>query len=262
VLFGHAFAPEVLAFDLPNAAASFIMAYMRTTWRTVRGQLDRDIMRDVALVCVAVVLVGVSFGAITVGAGLPAWLPVALSVLVFAGASQFVFVGLLIAGAGVAAAVAAGLLVNVRHLPFGVIVGDLLGRGRVRRLVGSHLMVDEAVAFALAQGVADRRRAAYWASGLSLYVSWNVAVLVGALAGTAISDTGALGLDSAFPAVLLALILPSLRDPATRRAAVVGTLLALATAPVVPAGIPVLLALAGLVAGRPRPRRQPARARA
>jgi len=226
------------------------MAYMRTAWRTFLPHVDRDIARDVGLVCAAVVVVGVSFGAIAVSAGLPAWLPIALSLLVFAGASQFVFVGLLLAGGGVVAAVAAALLVNVRHLPFGFVVGDLLGSGPVRRLIGSHLMLDESVAFALAQDGVARRRTAYWASGIALFVSWNLAVAVGAAAGTAVSDTGALGLDAAFPAVLLALIVPSLRDRATRRAAVAGVLVALAAAPFVPAGIPVLLALAGVAAGR------------
>lgn len=211
-------------------------------------------MRNVALVCAAAALVGVSFGAITVGAGLPAWLPVALSVVVFAGASQFVFVGLLIAGGGPVAAVLAALLVNVRHLPFGFVVGDLLGPGLARRLAGSHLMVDEAVAFALAQDGGPRRRAAYWASGIGLFVSWNTAVVLGAAAGTAVGDTHALGLDAAFPAVLLALILPSLRDPATRRAALTGVVVALVTAPFVPAGLPVLLALAGVVVGARRVR--------
>lgn len=229
------------------------MAHMRTVWRTVLASIDRDIARDVALVCLAVALIGISFGAIAVSAGLPVWLPIALSGLVFSGASQFMFVGLLLTGGGLAAAVGAGLLVNVRHLPFGIVVSDLLGEGRLRRLVGSHLMVDESVAFALAQDDPVRRRAAYWVSGVSLFVTWNLAVVVGTLAGSAIRDTGALGLDAAFPAVLLALILPSLRDPATARAAVVGVLVALAAAPFVSAGIPVLLALAGLVAGRDRP---------
>jgi len=46
--------------------------------------------------------------------------------------------------------------------------------------------------------------------------------------------------------VLLALVLPSLRDAATRRAALVGAAIALVTSPVLPAGLPVLLALIGV----------------
>ena len=217
---------------------------MRSIWRT----LDRDVARDIGLVCLADALVGASFGAITVSADLPLWLPSLLSVVVFAGAAQFMFVGLIAAGGNPVAAVAASLLINVRHVPFGFTVGDLVGRGW-RRAIGSHLMIDESVAFALAQRDPVQRRAAYWACGISLMVCWNLGVLVGAVGGAVISDTDALGLDAAFPAVLLALVLPSLRTPAIRRAALVGAVVALATTPFLPAGMPVLLGLVGVVFG-------------
>jgi 4-azaleucine resistance transporter AzlC len=221
---------------------------MRTIWRTLAGDIDRDVARDIGLVCLADALVGASFGAITVGADLPLWLPMLLSVVVFAGAAQFMFVGLIAAGGNPAAAVAASLLINVRHVPFGFTVGDLVGRGW-RRVIGSHLMIDESVAFALAQRDPVQRRLAYWACGLSLFVCWNLGVVAGAVGGSALSDTDALGLDAAFPAVLLALVLPSLRGGATRRAAFAGAAVALAATPFLPAGLPVLLAGVGIVIG-------------
>ncbi len=61
-----------------------------------------------------------------------------------------------------------------------------------------------------------------------------------------------LGLDAAFPAVLLALVLPSLRDAATPRAALVGTAIALVISPVLPAGLPVLLPLIGVLTALPQ----------
>ncbi|CAG6396224.1 putative 4-azaleucine resistance transporter AzlC [Actinacidiphila cocklensis] len=198
--------------------------------------------------CAADAVVGASFGAITVGLGLPAWLPMLLSVVVFAGAAQFLFVGLVAAGGSPIAAVAAGLLVNARHVPFGFAVGDVLGTGWLRRVVGSHLMVDETVAFTLAQHEPARRRRAYWLCGTGLFLSWNAGVVLGTYGGQAIGDTDALGLDAAFPAVLLALLLPSLGTPPTRRAALAGVLIALAATPFLPAGLPVLLALAGVAA--------------
>lgn len=221
---------------------------MRSIWRTSEARL----YRDVTLVCAADALVGVAFGAITVGAGLPVWLPVLLSVVVFAGAAQFLFVGLVAVGGNPFAAVLTGLLVNARLVPLGLAVGDLLGPGWLRRLVGSHLVVDETVAFAMAQVQRERRRAAFWACGLALFVSWNAGVLAGALGGTVLTDTNALGLDAAFPAVLLALVLPALRDAPTRRAALIGSAVALTTAPLLPAGLPVLLALTGVLAVLPR----------
>ncbi|MER7113832.1 AzlC family ABC transporter permease [Saccharomonospora azurea] len=216
---------------------------MRSIWRT----LDRDLARDIALVCLADGLVGLSFGAITVGSGLPVWLPMLLSVAVFAGAAQFMFVGLVASGGNPVAAVVAGLLINARHVPFGFAVADALGSSWAKRLLGTHLMIDETVAFALAQRERERRKAAYWACGIGLFVMWNVGVVVGALVGTVVGDTGALGLDAAFPAVLLALVLPALRDADTRRAVLVGVAVALASSPFVPAGLPVLFGLVGVV---------------
>jgi 4-azaleucine resistance transporter AzlC len=216
---------------------------MRSMWRTLGGGQRRDI----ALVCLAGAVVGLSYGAITVSSGLPVWLPMLMSVVVFAGAAQFMFVGIVASGGNPIAAVVAGLLVNARHLPFGFALGDVLRGSWPRRIVGSHLMIDEAVAFAMAERDGGRRRAAYWSCGVGLFVSWNVGVLVGALGGTVVTDTDALGLDAAFPAVLLALILPALKDPVTRRAALVGVVVAVSAAPFLPVGLPVLLALAGLL---------------
>ncbi|GAA3386986.1 AzlC family ABC transporter permease [Cryptosporangium minutisporangium] len=237
---------------------------MRSLYRTLGPELTRSI----ALVCLADALVGASYGAISVSSGFPLWLPMLLSVVVFAGAAQFLFIGLLAGGGSPLAAVAAGLLVNARHLPFGFAIAEVFDRRRpanhrrtveehapsdsreprnwFRQLLGSHLMTDETVAFALAQEDSRRRRAAYWASGVALFVCWNVSVVLGGLAGGAIRDTDALGLDAAFPAVLLALVLPSLTEPATRWAALIGVVIALGTTPLLPAGAPVLLALLGV----------------
>ncbi|GAA1556323.1 AzlC family ABC transporter permease [Kribbella sancticallisti] len=203
-------------------------------------------LRDIALVCLADGVVGVSYGAISVGGGLPLWVPVVLSLIVFAGASQFLFVGIVAAGGSPIAATIAGLLVNSRHVAFGLAVSDVIGNGR-RRPVGSHLMTDENVAFALGQEDLRQKRAAYWVCGIGIFVCWNLGVLIGVLAGSVITDTDAFGLDAAFPAVLLALVLPSLRNKSTRTAALVGSVVALAVTPFLPAGLPVLLALVGLL---------------
>lgn len=218
---------------------------MRSLWRT----LGPELARDIALVCVADAIVGLSFGAITVSAGLPIWLPMLLSVVVFAGAAQFMIVAILASGGNPFAAVFAALLVNTRLIPLGFAVGDIIGTKPARRAVaGSHLMIDENVAFAIGQTDPERRRAAYWTCGISLFVCWNIGVVLGAFGGTVISDTNALGLDAAFPAVMVALVLPTLKDGPTRRAAAVGVVVALATAPFLSAGLPVLLALVGVLA--------------
>ncbi|WP_369182647.1 AzlC family ABC transporter permease [Streptomyces sp. Y1] len=221
---------------------------MRSLLRT----LEHATLRDIALVCLADALVGASFGAISVSGGLPLWVPLAMSVLVFAGGSQFAAVGVVLSAGGALAAVATGLVLNARLLPFGFTVADVLQGPWWRRLIGAQLITDESAAFVLQQDDGRRRRAVFWTCGIALFVVWNVAVLLGALAGGMLGDTDALGLDAAFPAVLLALVLPSLTDRRTRTAALVGAVAAVAATPYLPAGLPVLLALVGLLfAGRP-----------
>jgi len=205
------------------------------------------VLRDIALACLAVWVIGLSYGAIAVASGFPAWFPAAQSVLVLAGASEFLFIGLVAAGGNPIAAALAGLLVNARHLPYGLALPDGVAAGRGwRRLLARHLMNDESVVFALAQEDPPRQRAAYWACGLGVLICWPAGALLGALAGEFLRDTSAFGLDATFPAVILALIVPALRDRTTALAATAGAVIALAATPFLPAGLPVLLALAGV----------------
>jgi len=220
---------------------------MGSAWRA----LDRALVRDVAAIALAVCFIGMSYGAIAVATGLPPWAVVAMSVFVFAGGSQFLIVGMFAAG-GPVAAVLGGLLLNARHLPYGLAVADVLAGGWGRRLAGSHLLVDESVAFALAQAELPQRRGAYWLTGVALFVAWQIGTLLGIGVGNALGDPNRFGLDAAFPAALLALLLPRLREPVGFRVGVVAATVAVAATFVVPAGLPVLLALSALlVAGRP-----------
>jgi 4-azaleucine resistance transporter AzlC len=212
-------------------------------------------LRDIGAIAMAALAIGVSFGAIAVASGLPGWLVLGMSVLVFAGGAQFMAVGLLAVGSP-AGALFGGLLLNARHLPFGLAVGEEIGDRWRHRLIGSHLLIDESVAFAMAQPDPVRRRQAYWLTGAILFVAWNVGTLLGVLLGGAVADPAALGLDAAFPAGLLALLLPSLREPVARWVALVGAAVALLATPVLPAGAPVLLALTGLVVVAVRRRKE------
>ena len=225
---------------------------MSSIYRTLTG----GTLRDIALACLAVWFIGLSYGAIAVASGFPLWVPAAQSVLVLAGASEFLFIGIVAAGGNPFAAALAGLLVNARHLPYGLALPDMTGPDMTgpdvtsrgwRRLLGSHVMNDESVAFALAQEDLPRQRAAYWACGLGVLLCWPAGAILGALIGRAIGNTDAFGLDAMFPAVILALIVPALRDRVTVRAALAGAVIALATTPFLPAGLPVLLALAGVL---------------
>ncbi|MFL6110101.1 MAG: AzlC family ABC transporter permease [Catenulispora sp.] len=214
--------------------------------RTISRTPDRGLVRDAAAIAAAMVAVGGSFCAIAIGYGLPTWAPFLMSVIVFAGGAQFLAVGLIAAGNPIAAIVA-GLLLNARHLPFGLAVSETIGPRRRDQLIGSHLMTDEVVAFTLRESDPARRRRTYWLIGITLFTFWNAGTALGVLLGGATGDPATLGLDAAFPAGLIALILPSLRDPVTRAVALTGAALAVLLTPVLPAGLPVLSALLGLL---------------
>ena len=226
---------------MTNSRILFIISIVRTLWRTLEGGQ----LRDIAVVCLGVGVIGLSYGSSAVASGLPLWVPVLLAVMVFAGASELLFVGIIAAGGSPVAAVLAGLLVNARHVPYGLGLPDVIGTGW-RRVLGTHVMNDESVVFALSHKDLARSRAAYWISGLGLAFSWPLGATLGALLGTVVHNTDAFGLDAMFPAVLLALVLPALRERDKRLAALTGAAIALAAVPLLPAGLPVLLALAGL----------------
>jgi 4-azaleucine resistance transporter AzlC len=224
---------------------------VRSIWRT----LDPTVVRNVSPIALTAFVTGASFGAIAVAAHVPVWLVCAMSLLVFAGGSQFMVVGIVAAGGSPIAAVLAGLLLNARHLPFGLAIGDVLGHRLASRIVGSHILIDESVAFAMAQGDRRRAKAAFWTCGLALFLTWNTGTLLGALIGQVIGDPNRFGMDAAFPAAMLALILPALRDRVTLRVALLGAAIAVATTPFLPAGIPVVLAALGVIAALPAGRK-------
>lgn len=220
---------------------------MCSIWRTIPS-VD---VRDAAALGCAMVVVGAAFGALAASAHLSLMLTVSMSVFVFAGGSQFLAVAVVAAGGAPVAAVLGGLLINLRHIPFGFAVGDVVGRSWAARLLGAHLMVDEVVASTRRRPDPRRARSTYWLTGALMFLGWNVGTLVGALAEVGMPDPGRLGIDAAFPAALLALLLPGLRTPAAARVGSLGGLLAVLVTPWAPAGLPVLMGLGGLlVAGR------------
>jgi len=141
---------------------------------------------------VAVGVFGLSWGVLAVAAGLSVSMALAMSVLVFSGGAQFAAVGILAVGGGPWAAVVPGLLLSTRFVPLGLAVAPVLGGSLATRAVAAHLVIDESVAVALA--APDRRaaRAAFWASGLVLGVTWLGGTVVGALAGGGLRDPAAL----------------------------------------------------------------------
>ncbi len=198
---------------------------------------------------------GMSFGAVSVASGLSMLQTCVLSLLMFSGASQFAFVGVIGGGGSAVAAVPAALLLGLRNTFYGVRMSSILGVRGGRAAVTGQLVLDETTAMAIARSDPRAQRYAFWVTGLSLFVLWNLGTLAGALGGSAIGDPETLGLDAAVPAAFLALLWPRLAETRTRVVAIAGGLVATALVPLMPAGVPVLAAAPVAVAAGLLPRR-------
>lgn len=192
---------------------------------------------------------GATFGAVAVAAGLSIAQAMVLSLVMFTGASQFAFVGVVGAGGSPFAAIPAALLLGVRNAFYGVPITSIVRPRGLARLRTAHLVIDETTAMAVAQPTSSARRFAFWTTGTVLFGLWNVGTLAGAVLGTSVDPT-ALGLDAAAPAVFLALLWPQLRTRGAPAVAVLGAVVAALLIPVAPAGVPVIAAaVVAVVAG-------------
>ena len=168
------------------------------------------IVRDGLAVGVATGAYGVSFGAVSVAAGLDVLQTCALSLLVFTGASQFALVGVIASGGAPLSGAMTALLLGSRNTLYGLRLAPLLAWRGWRRVTAAHLLIDESTAMAVNRETTAAARVGFLSTGLSVFVLWNLATLAGALAGTALGDPRTYGLDAAVGAAFLALLWPRL----------------------------------------------------
>jgi predicted branched-subunit amino acid permease len=223
-------------------------------WVAQRAQ----ILRTSLGVGVATGAYGLSYGALGTSAGLSVVQTCALSVLMFSGGSQFALIGVLGGGGNAVSGSASAMLLGARNALYGARLAPVLGLRGLRRAVGAQVVVDESTAVALRyepEGVLAARLG-FWATGLAIFVLWNLSTLIGAVLGNQLGDPREFGLDAAAPAAFLALLAPRLRGASPWLTALAGAAVAVAVVPVVPAGVPVLLAalvpVVAVLAGRSR----------
>lgn len=203
--------------------------------------------REGLLLAVAVGVVGLTFGVLADAAGLELAQVIVMSTLVFTGASQFAAVSVIDSGGSAGAAVGSAMLLAARNALYGPVVARLLPASWGPRALGTHLMIDETTAMASVQKNEADSTDAFWWTGLWLWSLWNVGSIVGALIGAVIGDPEAWGLDAAFPAAFISLLAPHLRSAPGRVAALLGAAFAIATVPIAPAGVPLLVAAIAVV---------------
>ncbi|MFC4051506.1 AzlC family ABC transporter permease [Actinomadura syzygii] len=200
-------------------------------------------VRDGLGVGLAVGVSGVAFGAAAVTAGLGVAQACVLSLLAFTGASQFALAGVIGGGGGLVAGSLGAMLLGGRNALYGLRLARMLDVRGWRRLLTAQVVIDETTAVATAQRGRAAARAGFYTTAISLYLTWNVTTLAGAAGAARLGDPDAIGLDVLGPAVFLALLWPRLTAGRTEvRVAAAAAVIAIAATPLLPPGVPVMLA--------------------
>jgi 4-azaleucine resistance transporter AzlC len=216
------------------------------------------VVRDSLAVGVATGAYGIGFGAVSVASGLSVAQTCALSLLMFTGASQFALAGVVAAGGAPMSGAATALLLGTRNTLYGLRMAPLLKWRGWRRVAAAHVLIDESTAMSVNRASTAGARLGYLTTGLSVFVLWNLATAVGAVAGEAVGDPRTFGLDAAVGAAFLALLWPRLKDRRNILVAGLAAAVALSMVPLTAPGVPVLAAggvalLVGVLAKRQDP---------
>lgn len=202
-------------------------------------------------------LYGISFGALSVAAGLDIWQTQVLSLLMFSGGSQFAFVGVIAAAggaavgtAGVGAAIISAWLLGIRNGFYAVRMAPILNRVGLGKLIPALLTIDESTAVSTSQAEHGNQLRGFWLTGAAVFFFWNLMTLAGAILGDALGDPSVWGLDAAAAAAFLGLLWPRLMERQAVAVAAAAMLVSTIATPFLSAGVPVLLAgLAAVAVG-------------
>lgn len=166
-------------------------------------------LRAASPLLVAMVPIGVVFGAIAVSNGLSPLEACLMSLFVFAGGAQFVAMDLWTHPASWTALGFAALLVNLRHILMSASIGAKMESFKPwQRWLAMPVLTDESWALAEFRSMTKTLSPAFFAAAaLSIYTVWNLSTLAGALLGSVMGDTTVIGLDFAFTAVFIVLLM-------------------------------------------------------
>jgi 4-azaleucine resistance transporter AzlC len=213
----------------------------RTNGERLRAGIRRGVPFGFAVFAIAI-----SFGVLARPV-MGAVAPIVMSIVVFSGAAQFGSLAVLVAGGGVGAAMAAGILLNARYLAMGVALAPSLHGGPLSRAAFAMTTVDASWA---AASTGDGTFDPWYMAGASApqYVGWVLGTVIGVLLGPAFGDPRKYGLDALFPAFFVALLFEEVRGRRRVAAAAGGAAIALVLTPILPPGVPILAAAAAAVA--------------
>lgn len=179
-----------------------------------RGSEMRAAVRDTLPLAVQAFITGTAYGLIARQAGLSGLETCFMSLVVFAGASQFAAAGLIgLGGVNPGTILLTTLIINMRHLLYGASLAPYLkGLGLGRQALVAFGITDETYALAMHRFTAAQAGWSYLlGANAALYAAWALAAGVGASLGTIIEDPSFWGVDFIMPACFIALLVPLLK---------------------------------------------------
>lgn len=210
-------------------------------------------VRAVAPMLVGVIPFGLVAGASPVAKGLGTGVAAGFSSIVFAGASQLAAIDVLGDGGSALVAALAAWTINLRMVLYSASLAPMLAQERLRTRVGmAYLLTDQAYAVSIARWDgrdAPARRVPFYLGGaLTLWGTWQVVTVLGALIGSSVPDD--VDLEFAVPLVFLVLLVPVLTTRPAVAAAAVGGFGAVAAAEAGAGSLSLTIgAVAGIVVG-------------
>lgn len=167
----------------------------------------RDAWRDILPLCIAMIPIAMLFGTQAVAKGLSLFETFLMSLIVFAGGSQFAAIELWGQPIPILAILFSTLLINARHLLMGVSLAPKLGIRKPWRWVAVFFLTDEIWAVSEKQALKRPVSMAYWFAMVSVFpTTWVLASVAGALVGPLLGPPERIGADFAFTAVFIALV--------------------------------------------------------
>lgn len=232
---------------------------------TARDRVDRGEVRRGFLTMVplwpGVMAFGATYAVLARAAGYSAIETQLMTLFVYAGSAQLTMVTLYAGGAGAVTIVLTALVLNLRHILYGLSADRQIDRDeRPRRSIIAFFLTDESYGVTTREWLAGRGSAAFLlGTGLSLYTAFAASTLAGILFGSLLPDVERSGLDFIFPLSFLALLLPLLRSRLQVTVATLAAVTALVAGQFLTGGVTILLAtsaaaLAGVLLERRRER--------
>jgi 4-azaleucine resistance transporter AzlC len=192
---------------------SKITAEVGVTNRDTAGAIARG-AKDVASVLLGIFPVGMAFGIAARQYGFSVVEASLMSLLVFAGASQFIGVALIASGAGLVEVAMTTFFVNLRHVLLSASLSvHLRGTGRAIRSLLAHGITDETFGVSIAR-YSRGESSPWYMAGVSIpfYLTWNAGTIAGYLAGEVLPDLVRNAMAFALPAVFVSLLVLSCKD--------------------------------------------------